>query len=377
MRTAVLLALFVAVAFAANPRVVSFVQKAQTSTFGKTLLGTIDLELSSNAPGDYLLNLLNGMRTTVYNDIVRANTTHSNVQESCTNDIASLQGEVANHAQAIIESKDIISKSNQKLAWDQVELGNNQRILAEAQDSLSKAHTIRNEEAAEYERKTNEINEALQTLHQGRNVIENGFRAQGALVQIANHMNNHVRKMSALIQRKQYRGRGFVALINILAQVSQDAGIQANPDSVKKVIELIQNIIDEIEKAKSIEFQAEQERIENYNTIVELLNKRINEAQANIDRLTNEINQLTQIINAHKNRISDNTRSIQIKKRQQIKRKKECNAENEQFLREAAVRQENFDLLSEALAVVNENADQFRHIVLQNSENGIQNSYAQ
>eukprot|EP01017_Pseudomicrothorax_dubius_P015724 TRINITY_DN17_c0_g1_i6.p1 TRINITY_DN17_c0_g1~~TRINITY_DN17_c0_g1_i6.p1 ORF type:complete len:401 (+),score=152.58 TRINITY_DN17_c0_g1_i6:68-1270(+) len=372
----VTLALVFGATIAIDPRVTALVEKCQSTSFGKTLYGTLELELSSGQPGQYLVNLLNGMVNTVKNDITRADNNHNEFQASCTQDINSLQEEVRSHVSNVRESNEIISKANQRLAWDKVELENSQRQLGDTRVNREKLIKNREEEAKEYDQKVSEINEALETLHQGLNLVRNNLGGGAALVQVASTFKEHVRKMTSLIQNKAYRGRGYVSLINFIAELVQAAPVQANRDTVNRVLELIQGIIDELERAKNIEYQAEQERIKNYEEILAIYDRTIVELERKIDSLTNSINQLEGIINFNKNRITDNTRQIQIKKRQQIKLKKECANEQKAYVKDNEKRNNDYSLVYEALAIVKENIEAFRNIVLNNSKANIDAAYS-
>eukprot|EP01017_Pseudomicrothorax_dubius_P015723 TRINITY_DN17_c0_g1_i5.p1 TRINITY_DN17_c0_g1~~TRINITY_DN17_c0_g1_i5.p1 ORF type:complete len:401 (+),score=145.14 TRINITY_DN17_c0_g1_i5:68-1270(+) len=371
----VTLALVFGATIAIDPRVTALVEKCQSTSFGKTLYGTLELELSSGQPGQYLVNLLNGMVNTVKNDITRADNNHNEFQASCTQDINSLQEEVRSHVSNVRESNEIISKANQRLAWDKVELENSQRQLGDAQVNREKLIKNREEEAKEYDQKVNEINEALETLHQGLNLVRNNLGGSPKFVQVANGFREHVRRMTSLIQERQYKGRGYVSLIDFVAELIEAAPVQASAGAVQRVLDLIQGIIDELERAKNIEYQAEQERIRNYEQLLGIYDRSIVELGRKIDHLTNEINQLNQIINFNKNRITDNTRQIQIKKRQQIKLKKECQAEQRSWEKDNSKRSADYDLVHEALAIIQENIETFRKIVLDNAKAGIAGAY--
>jgi hypothetical protein len=314
-----------------------FIEKANQSQFGKTLMGTIELELNNGAPADYLLRLLNKMRQTLLNDIIQANATHEAFQHKCEKDLAQIKSEIKQHAANVLESRRVISKSQQKLSWDRVERDTSERQLKENKENLAKAESIRKAEAEVYAKKVAELNDALVVLHQGKSAIEAKFQ-KVSLIQVSNSFKSYVQKMTREISAQSYHGRGYVSLVAHIATLLEAPGIQASSASIKKVLNLIQSIIDELERSKSFEYSAEHSRIANFNEIKGIYVTAIEKLTALISKLTNEIATLEQTIQYNTQRITENIRSIQVKGRQQRKLKKECTKENDTFKKAHAKR---------------------------------------
>jgi len=353
----------------------AFIETAQSSPFGKTLWGTIELEISNGAPGDYLVNLLNKMRNTLHGDIVKANKTHEAFQAKCKLDIATVKNEIRQHARAVVESKRILSKTQQSLSWDRTQRDTEKRQRKEARENLAKVKAIRKKEAGVFAQKVKELNDALVVLHQGKSLIEKNLQKSGSFIEVSNSFSSYVQKMTLEVSKPEYSGRGYVAVISYIAELLQAPGIQASSASVTKLINMIQAIIDELENAKNVEYKAEQERIANYKVVRDATKKYIADLTADIQKLINNIHNYEQIIAYNNRRITDNVRSIQVKKRQHIKWRRECQGENSSFKKENKKRQTDFDLAAAALEIITSNLDEFRKIVLQNAKSHVSGSY--
>jgi len=367
----VVLCLAVGAFATSSSEILAFVEKAQETPFGKTLWGTIELEVANGAPGDYLLNLLNKMRDTLNGDIVRANKTHETFQANCKRDIATVKNEISAKARQIIESKRIMSKSQQALSWDRTERDTQTRQREEAKTNLVKIKAIRHKEAEVFAQKVKELNDALVVLHQGKSMIENNLKKKGSFLQVSNSFNSYVQKMTLEITKPEYAGRGYVSVIAYIAELLQAPAVQANQGSVAKIIDMIQKIIDELENAKNIGYKAEKERIDNYHKVKETTNKYIADLSANIQKLSNNIINYERILAYNNQRITDNVRTIQLKKRLHIKLRRECQTENSGYKKENSKRQADFNLANSALELIKENLDEFRKIVLDNAKSHV------
>eukprot|EP01017_Pseudomicrothorax_dubius_P000368 TRINITY_DN0_c1652_g1_i5.p1 TRINITY_DN0_c1652_g1~~TRINITY_DN0_c1652_g1_i5.p1 ORF type:complete len:136 (-),score=62.83 TRINITY_DN0_c1652_g1_i5:41-448(-) len=128
---------------------------------------------------------------------------------------------------------------------------------------------------------------------------------------------------------------------------------------------MIHGIIDQLERTKNIEYQAEQERIANFKKIEDEYLNSIDELNHSIQKLENQISLLTQRIDYNSARQSENTRAISNKKREQLKERKSCKDEDAQFQKEDKKRRTDLELLDEAIKVMQEHMDEFKAIVLQ------------
>jgi regulator of replication initiation timing len=358
----------------ATGEVESFLERSASTPFGRTLLGTLELELNSNAPGDYLLNLLLKMQNDLSTDITKADSVHNGFQGKCKADIKQLKREVKNHARGILESKNLIKKASQQRAWAENQKESNERQLKESKENYGKIKSIRTKEAAVFAKKKVELNDALKVLHQGKLLIESNLKAP-AFVEVANTFNAYVERMSRSIASKDYSGRGYVSLVQYIAELIQAAPIQAKQGTVQRVLAAIQQIIDQLESTKTFEDNAEKERIANFEQLKDIYEKTIRELTQSINRFTTDIAAYTKTIEYNVAKVGESTRAIRVKNRQARKKTKECQAEQRIYDKENKIRRANLGLLKEALILIEQHKDEFRNIVLAKAKTAIEGKY--
>eukprot|EP01017_Pseudomicrothorax_dubius_P013513 TRINITY_DN1598_c0_g1_i1.p1 TRINITY_DN1598_c0_g1~~TRINITY_DN1598_c0_g1_i1.p1 ORF type:complete len:385 (-),score=156.01 TRINITY_DN1598_c0_g1_i1:106-1260(-) len=347
----------------------SFLQKCKQTDFGKTIISTLELKLETNAPADYLMKMLGNMRNMVYADLEKANSLHTDFQAKCKSTLHELAEDIREHARKVKESQDIIKGATAKLAWNKVQKENQERQVKELQGNLEKIRRQRGEEAEDYEKKVQEINEALLVLQQGRAAIEKGLTkgasAAPSFVETKSTFESYVDRMSEKVESGgKYMGRGYVSLLELVAE-ALDGPQSPHGAAAQQVIGMIQGIIDQLERTKNIEYQAEQERIANFKKIEDEYLNSIDELNHSIQKLENQISLLTQRIDYNSARQSENTRAISNKKREQLKERKSCKDEDAQFQKEDKKRRTDLELLDEAIKVMQEHMDEFKAIVLQ------------
>jgi hypothetical protein len=325
----------------ATEEIQSFIERSSQSAFGRTLIGTIELELSSAAPGDYLLKLLNKMSQTLNGDILIANKTHNDFQKKCSNDLALLKQETKTAAAIIVESKKVIESVSRQRGWAESEKDTKERERTEQKTNYKKIQDIRAAEAAEYQKKMTELSAAITVLTSGRTMLEQKFEQKaksGAFVEVSNTFRAYVEKVKRSIGSGEYTGHGYVSVISFVAELIEKAAVQAKASSVQRILTALQQIIDQLEATKTFEANAEKDRINNFRTLDTLYTNSIQELDAHIASLTSNISKYSGMIRDARNRVKENTIRIRVKSREKRKTVRICQAEDKVFKAENKVR---------------------------------------
>lgn len=352
----------------------AFMENAKTSEFGQTILGTIELEIENGSPGDVLRDMLDKIRTGQESEMKTADETHAKIQGQCKVVLEQLKSEIKTQARKVIKAKDTLKKAAARLGWSENQLELQKRQQKELIEGQAKIKSIREKEANRYTKKINEINAALGILNEGKLKLEKQFAGAKSFIEVKNSFQGYVQTMLLQIEKPEYLGRGYVALISFLSELVQ-APVVAKKGGVDKVLNLIQKIIDELQNAKNVETKAEDERIANYKELVEIYESGLKQVAKRIDELNGDISQYTDTVTMSKRSILESTKTIRLKGRERRKEKQKCKLEQRSYEKESKERKAELSLTQEAVKLITENLDAFQKLVLENSKANIAAKY--
>jgi DNA repair exonuclease SbcCD ATPase subunit len=327
-------------------------EQLSNTSFGKTIIDTIQLQLASGDPMDDLIELLREISNFVQNEQNDDDGYIKDIRGQCDAEIDRLRNEItaaddrAAELQAEIEEKTPIRDEKVEL------LAEKRELLAETGDRIVELDEDKAEHDADWAAEQQEHDRATYVIERAKEVIENGFGGSflqktfkpQTLVQVSEHFKTN---------SKNFKRNSWNHVFKLLAQISASSTVQADAGAVAKILALIDALLERIAESREIERREYEAWVAEYQEAREAQVTLYNATEAQIENLENEISALTKRINnATSERDEQRERSRQ-KNIELTGRIKWCDDEAEAYSDRRADRTERITIVSETIGIVN------------------------
>jgi len=323
----------------------------ESSSFGKTMLDTVQLQLASGDPMDDLISTLQETYNFVYGEQQADDEYIRGIRGQCDNDIARLRNEITAANDRATELNDEINEKT-PIRDEKVELLAQKRELQEeTEDRIIDLDEDKAEHDADWAAEQQEHDRATYVIERAKEVIENGFSGSflqknfkpASLVQVAEHFKNN---------SKSFKRSSWNKIFKMLASISASAPIQADAGAVQQIIDLIDALLEKIAESREIQRREYEAWVSEYQDARDAQVSLLNQTVAQIENLENEISALTKRIdNATAERDEQRERSRQ-KSIELVERQKWCDDEAESYADRRQGRTEKLSVISDTIGLI-------------------------
>ncbi|CAD8203357.1 unnamed protein product [Paramecium pentaurelia] len=334
--------------------------------FGRTLIDTLQMQMSTGEPIARFIEIMRNLETSIENEQKEDDKANNEYQNQCTEDIKILQQESANLERRTVEIQSILDELEPLRSYKQGQYDAKNAWKVETEKKLADLVKKRETEKAEFDKKVEEHDYATFVIETVRRMFSD--KNQSFL-----QMNNEsqwqkVRDyfINASEQAKKFEiKKSYSKMFNVFAEITNAAQSEdfQNSPTVNKIVNLCDLMLKQIEDSKALETKAEQKRLNMF-----MLEK--GNFDKDLTSLNNALAQLTAAILGLDNRIQDQKRDLSdynarldAKNKQSEDRGGECRekAYNYQLTREK--REQKRQLVSQIIGAFSANQRDFAEYV--------------
>eukprot|EP00828_Plagiopyla_frontata_P012893 TRINITY_DN1746_c0_g1_i1.p1 TRINITY_DN1746_c0_g1~~TRINITY_DN1746_c0_g1_i1.p1 ORF type:complete len:401 (+),score=80.30 TRINITY_DN1746_c0_g1_i1:141-1343(+) len=313
--------------------------KLENSEFGKSLLDTVQVQLSSSANIDALMQLLDKLRDEMNAQKETQEHDHQAFQTDCAKDIDFYEQEIASATVKVVDTdREIqITTENLKIKDSLLEQLNQQYgVYSATRDKILES---RQAEAAEYQRKNGEHDQTVTAIEEAKQFfvkIKNELVAKQeqttSFLQEKSFEKERVKSQLADVfayGKSQITNPKYQAILTVLSSVSQQE--ETSPEVIAKLLELCNRVLQNIQDSRMAETAAENKRIEIFTNKMKMLDESLSKTKTKITAFETEKNALDE-----SKKMNEGIKEEQVERRDQNKklmqnRIEECKVETKNY----------------------------------------------
>ncbi|KAM3131450.1 hypothetical protein pb186bvf_016380 [Paramecium bursaria] len=330
----------------------NYLQQIAQSDFGKTILQTIQVELQGNSSIDHILQLLEQLKTEINDEQDREREKSREHTQFCIDKFN--------------EILFVIDKAGLQLARDQTQLP---LALEEQKDKQRQSQDKEDQE----NRNNQRIQELTDERTASRREYEDRRDEQTTLIGVLREARKTFTKLSTkkydplagtysfleisepiLVQLKKYSkqfSHGYGAMFDMLVEISQQPGIQADQKGVAKIQEIIDELIESVYHVQRQELLAENVREQDFQNKKERIVLANRKLIATIALLKAKVEIITQTVLELNNDITNNSNLSRLKAQEKNDWQKACLDYHNGYVAATQIRTNESDILTEVIQI--------------------------
>jgi flagellar motility protein MotE (MotC chaperone) len=345
-------------------------RRMEKTEFGQTILDTIQLQLSAEGPVEDLVKMLQNIEADLQKEQDEDNKFIDKLQGECDAGLEKLQDEIKQAKERIAELtaeldlKIPIRDEKVRQRADKFEF---QQLLEAKVADLDARKVVRDELWAQAQE---EHDKASYIIQKGKEIIAAAMSKQSFLqknvhmnfAQLSDHFATHA-------QKYVFKQKSWNSIFKLLSQILAKAPVQADQSLVQKVIAICDDLLNKIAESREIERRSYQHWVDEYNRTRDEVNVKLNEIKADIANLDQEIAALNKRINAATEERKEQTERVVQKTNQYQEYLKYCDDENANYAKRRENRDNDRQVVSDAIGVFQKNLRLFRKYVADRMKN--------
>jgi hypothetical protein len=340
-----------AVEDADDTQAIQTLEKINNSKFGKTILDTIQIQLQSGDSMDDLIELLKSIEAQLIGQQNADDAAYGTVRDACDAEESRLNTEIAAANNRVEE---LTGELNEKIPLRKEKIELQAAKEAEADAYIARVEELDEDKAerdAQWAEVAAEHDRATYVIESAKNFIDRGFA--GAFLEkkdttVFAQLSAHFSQSADL----KFNRKSWNHFFKILANIANAAPVQANRDSVNKIIALCDALLEQIADSREIERRAYEAWVAEYEENRARTLQLLEETQEQITQLIAEISSLNKRISiAQDEREEQRDRSAQ-KGVELREREQACDDEADAYARRKADRGADISEVSECLGLV-------------------------
>lgn len=309
-----------------SEKVHALVQKLKKTDYGRNILTTIQLEVASGVSESAIkriTRMLNELVEQVQNEITQLVAERSRKNGYCNGKAEELENGIQRLTVDISEREaGVPPVENLRDQKDKDRAAKDQEISIK-QDDLRQLHEANEEERQIYFAQREEHDHLIEELNKAKDVIvnlrKNAFLEkkdhQAILAQLENHHQEALKRITVAHKK---------SIFSFVMTLAQQVGVQADQDLVKKVVNIIDELIAEEEYAKQIEFEAENLRLERFEFDKHRVESAITDLDAWSKQLLADVKNINLRLVETRSDIQSNQQTLAAKSEELETTKQEC-----------------------------------------------------
>jgi len=349
-------ALLVASTFAVeidDATAIETLKKMETSKFGKTILDTLTIQLQTSDKMDDLVELLKSIEGQLIAEQNADDAAYSVVRNDCDAEEGRLATEIAaadNRAQELtdeLNEKIPLRKERIALQTDkEAEADQYTNRILELDEAKEQRDAEWAEVAAEHDRATYVIESAKQFIDRGfgGTFLQKEGANNAVFVQLGTHF--------AQSADMKFNRKSWNHFFRILANIATAAPVQTSADSINKILDLCDALLERIADSREIERKEYESWVAEYQETKERQIKLLEDTDAQIQNLVAEISALNKRISIATDEKDEQKERSKQKNIELQERQKACDDEADAYSARKADRQADISEVSECLGLV-------------------------
>lgn len=358
-----ILALAFTVHAVTDEEVYTSMKKMETSRYGKTLLDTIQLQLTAGGPVEDLIRMLQQTEDELQAEQDADDAFIAQLQEQCDAELAKLQTEIQQATKRIGEL-DAELKEKIPIREEKNRIRNEKINFRQAiRDRIAEINANKEIKDAEWAEEQAQHDQAQYVIERAKQIIVESLKSSSflqkksgeVLAQVSTHFSKHA--------KSAFKRKSWNQIFNLLSQITAAAPIQADQSLVQKVVDLCDKLLTKISESREIERRDYQHWLEEYQTTFNQLNDKDQVLTAEINQLESEIDTLTKRINAATAEKRDTEVRRDQKQSEYNERLAYCDQENVNYSNRRQQRYDEIEVVSDAVSLLQSHLRLFRQYV--------------
>eukprot|EP01016_Furgasonia_blochmanni_P040377 TRINITY_DN5149_c0_g1_i2.p1 TRINITY_DN5149_c0_g1~~TRINITY_DN5149_c0_g1_i2.p1 ORF type:complete len:428 (-),score=162.85 TRINITY_DN5149_c0_g1_i2:310-1593(-) len=377
-------------------------QRIESSEFGKQLVKTIEIQLTSEGPVEDILSMLSELDDEIINDQEATDALHKDFQARCETDLQSIQNEfeiATEDSQAASEALKLDVPKFEQLTKDKTRLADETKST---QQSLEDLQNQRDKEAGEYDDRVQEIENALDAFNEARRIVSRLYdmiaddagssssssddssddvdlreddedAGEGNFLQLQSHgkntastsskSENTLKEFRQYLQRTELKQKGYASIAASMAELAESKELASNKKLVGKLLCLFDQVMGNLNEAAVDEKHAEDARIEVYKDNYNNVNSNLQSLQAQTNNVEYQLSTLDEKIEYSKGKLEDANRRVDEKKDQKCDKQSVCTDEQHTYEDQTTRNQDQRDTIAELAEIINSKLGQFKQYI--------------
>jgi chromosome segregation ATPase len=348
---------------ATEDETLQMIHKIDATKFGRTLFDMIYMQLEAGDPLEKLISTLHDLEDRYIAEQKEDDAANREFQDACNADIAAFD-------------KDLAECDRDKIAYEgKLEgdlyprrsimtgvVNSKTKEVADYQRQIDELDAVRAEEAAEFEQKVREHEEATAIITEARRLFES-LIAEEAFLQkkttgqklnpqgmqlIQKHMQEGLRRVHKFQHRKSYS-----SIFKIFMSITSRAQQLADQGHIGRIIDLCNELLAKIEDSLDLERFAEDKRIEAYKASRRLLTLSQNAAKTDLANAQVELNSINDQITQTETSLQNTNQRIENKSGEREDRWTQCEEAAHAYMEARAARDADRQTVSDTIGLVN------------------------
>jgi chromosome segregation ATPase len=349
-------ALLVASSFAVeidDATAIESLKRMETSKFGKTILDTLTIQLQTSDKMDDLVELLKSIEGQLIAEQNADDAAYSKVRNDCDAEESRLATEIA---AADNRAQELTDELNEKipLRKEKIQLQDDKEEEADQYgERIEELDHDKEERDAEWAEVAAEHDRATYVIESAKQFIDRGFggaflQKEGSANAVFAQLGNHFTQSADM----KFNRKSWNHFFRILAGIANAAPVQANRDSINKIIDLCDALLERIADSREIERKEYEAWVAEYEENRARQVKLLEDTDAQIQNLIAEISSLNKRISIAQDERDEQRERSKQKNIELQERQKACDDEAEAYGARKADRQADISEVSECLGLV-------------------------
>ncbi|KAM3146865.1 hypothetical protein pb186bvf_001019 [Paramecium bursaria] len=309
-----LLVLLVVGAFASQ-EVMDQIKQFDSDEFGRTLIDTLQMQMSAGEPITKFIEIMRNLETSIEKEQKEDDKANKDYQAQCTDDIKVLQQDSANLERRTVEIQSILDELVPVREYKQAQKESKNEWKTQVEAKISEIVQKRNNQKSDFDQRQDENDYAVFVITTVKRTFEekgSSFLQSTNVGSIFTQVKDYF--INASNQSEKFKiKKSFTRIFTVMAQIAASAQSEDlnNSPTVKKILNLCDQLLRNIEDTRASELKAEQNRLQLFTFEKQLLDKdlsKLNNAlaqlEADILQLNNRITDLTNDLNDYNTRLS-------------------------------------------------------------------------
>eukprot|EP01016_Furgasonia_blochmanni_P011245 TRINITY_DN1500_c0_g1_i4.p1 TRINITY_DN1500_c0_g1~~TRINITY_DN1500_c0_g1_i4.p1 ORF type:complete len:437 (-),score=215.12 TRINITY_DN1500_c0_g1_i4:684-1994(-) len=392
-------------------------QKIEKTDFGKQIMKTIEIQMSSEGPVEDILSMLSDLDDEIIADQEAADAIHTDLAQKCEIDLEAIHRELGvalEDKQSASEELALDVPKFQQLTKDRDRL---EEEIAATQNALVELENTRDKEAEEYNDRIMGIENALDAFNEARRIIQRLKDLLGDLGDETEDADNdddndddgsddgedseegendeddvdnddtspsgflQVRSKSAVsskteslamgvlrdfrqhFQRVSITEKGFLSVANSMVQLAERNEFATNVCLVRKLLFLIDQVMSNLNEAAVDERHAEDARVAVYEDNFEHLHDNFETLSASLSFVKDSLSALDEKIMYAKNKLEDANRRVSEKNSQYSNKQSACDSEKQNYESQTQRNEEQREIIAEIAQILNAKLAVFKQYI--------------
>lgn len=285
---------------------VSILSELDNNHFGNVLMSAIAVHISFNSPIEDIESLLNTLKGGLEKDQEKADARNANEQSQCKKTLAEYQTSIDFHNEELETEEDYLVSNQQLLN----KCEKNYKVIVDDLNKNTERYegyeTSRNIHHLDYIQKVKDYDEAIEALDEANSLLEH-LKSGSALIQMKKKLEKVKEKLA---QHHILHTNLYNPLISSLTEIA----LNADQESVKKIIELLLELRENMSNSKTNLEETEKQQVSNWEKIKTDLQNEKKNLISKKDDTEDEIENYRKLIQVFQEKISSHENELETTK---------------------------------------------------------------